>query len=97
MEVGAQEIAVFAAASDKFSRANINCTTAESLKRFSPIMEAAAKMDVRVRGYVSCVVGCPYQGHVEPETVADVAQQMYEAGCYEISLGDTIGTALWES
>ncbi len=89
---GATEVAVFAAASEAFSKRNINCSIAESLERFKPVMEAAGKEKIRVRGYVSCVLGCPYEGEIKPERVAEVAQALYEMGCYEISLGDTIGT-----
>jgi hydroxymethylglutaryl-CoA lyase len=88
---GATEVAIFGAASEAFSRKNINCSIAESLDRFGPLVEEAKKHGVRVRGYVSCVLGCPYEGEVAPERVADVAASLYEMGCYEISLGDTIG------
>ncbi len=88
---GATEVAVFGAASEAFSRKNINCSIAESLERFVPVLEAAKKSDIRVRGYVSCVVGCPYEGEVKPEKVAEVAGALHDMGCYEISLGDTIG------
>ncbi|MFA6311761.1 MAG: hydroxymethylglutaryl-CoA lyase [Sterolibacterium sp.] len=88
---GAREVAVFGAASEAFSQKNINCSIAESLERFRPVVEAARKEDVKVRGYVSCVLGCPYQGEVAPQAVAEVARALYEMGCYEISLGDTIG------
>lgn len=88
---GASEVAVFAAASEAFSRRNINCSIAESLERFRPVLEAAARHGIRVRGYVSCVAGCPYEGEVRPEKVAEVAGALYDMGCYEISLGDTIG------
>ncbi|GAB4168527.1 MAG: bifunctional 3-hydroxy-3-isohexenylglutaryl-CoA lyase/hydroxymethylglutaryl-CoA lyase [Rhodocyclaceae bacterium] len=88
---GAREIAVFGAASEAFSRRNINCSIAESLERFRPVIEAARAQDVRVRGYVSCVLGCPYQGEVTPGAVAGVAAALHGMGCYEISLGDTIG------
>jgi isopropylmalate/homocitrate/citramalate synthase len=88
---GAKEIAVFGAASETFSRKNINASIAESLERFAPVCEAARAKGIRVRGYISCVVGCPYEGAVEPEAVAEVAKQLDAMGCYEISLGDTIG------
>ena len=88
---GAEEIAVFAAASEAFSRHNINCSIAESLERFAPVMVAASLRNIKVRGYVSCVLGCPYQGDVPLEAVAQVARRLLELGCYEISLGDTIG------
>jgi hydroxymethylglutaryl-CoA lyase len=89
---GATEIAIFGAASESFSRRNINCSIAESLERFRPVAEAARHHGIKVRGYVSCVLGCPYEGEVKAERVADVAQALYEMGCYEVSLGDTIGT-----
>lgn len=85
------EIAVFGAASETFSRKNINCSIAESLDRFAPVCESALANGVRVRGYVSCVLGCPYEGRVEPAAVADVSRRLLDLGCYEISLGDTIG------
>src|SRR3990167_6501013 len=88
---GAGEIAVFGAASEAFSRKNINCSIAESLARFEPVAKAAKQHGLSVRGYISCVAGCPYQGEVEPAAVAEVAAELYRMGCYEISLGDTIG------
>ncbi len=88
---GAEEIAVFAAASETFSQRNINCSIAESLERFVPVIAAARRRNIKVRGYVSCVLGCPYQGDVAPEAVAQVALRLLEMGCYEISLGDTVG------
>ena len=88
---GAEEIAVFGAASETFSRKNINCGIAESLERFAPVVEAARKQGMRVRGYISCAAGCPYEGEVEPGAVADLAGKLYRMGCYEVSLGDTIG------
>lgn len=91
MAVNASEVAIFGAASESFSQKNINCSIDESLARFEPIMLAAKKANINVRGYVSCVVGCPYEGHIEPEKVADVAEKLFNMGCYEISLGDTIG------
>lgn len=87
----ADEIAIFAAASETFSSKNINCTIAESLQRFTPVIEKAKQINLPIRGYISCVVGCPYEGEVEPAIVSDVAQWMIEQGCYEVSLGDTIG------
>ncbi|UTA47561.1 hydroxymethylglutaryl-CoA lyase [Simiduia sp. 21SJ11W-1] len=90
--VGASEVAIFAAASEAFSQKNINCSISESIERFAPIMDAAKAANIPVRGYVSCVAGCPYEGDVAPAKVAEVATQLYAAGCYEISLGDTIGT-----
>ena len=92
LAAGAREIAVFGAASESFSRANINCSIAESLERFAPVVEQALAAGLRVRGYVSCVLGCPYEGRVAPEAVARVAAALHRLGCYEISLGDTIGT-----
>lgn len=86
------EVAVFAAASESFSQKNINCSIAESLQRFAPVMQAARDQGIPVRGYVSCVAGCPYEGAVRPAAVAEVAEQLLQLGCYEISLGDTIGT-----
>ncbi|MCX7140213.1 MAG: hydroxymethylglutaryl-CoA lyase [Proteobacteria bacterium] len=91
LAAGAEEIAVFGAASEAFSRKNINCSIAESLARFAPVAQAAKQHGLRVRGYISCVVGCPYQGAVEPAAVAEVAAELYRMGCYEVSLGDTIG------
>ena len=88
---GATEVAVFGAASEAFSQKNINCSVSESLERFRPLVDAAEAASVKVRGYVSCVLGCPYQGEVAPQSVADVAWALLEMGCYEISLGDTIG------
>ncbi len=88
---GAEEIAVFGAASETFTQKNVNCSIAESVERFQPVAEAARAAGVRVRGYVSCVLGCPYEGEVEPAAVADVAATLFEMGCAEISLGDTIG------
>ncbi len=92
MEAGAQEVAVFGAASESFSQKNINCSIAESLARFEPVMAAAQAAGVRVRGYVSCTLGCPYEGEIAPAAVAEVAGRLQDMGCYEISLGDTIGT-----
>jgi isopropylmalate/homocitrate/citramalate synthase len=89
---GVKEVAVFAAASEAFSQRNINCSISDSLKRFEPIMDAARSHGVRVRGYVSCVLGCPYEGKVSAEQVAPVARALHDMGCYEVSLGDTIGT-----
>ncbi|WP_237072729.1 hydroxymethylglutaryl-CoA lyase [Pseudaestuariivita rosea] len=89
----ADEIAVFASASEGFSQANINCSVAESLDRFGPVMNAARAVDLPVRGYVSCVVECPYDGAVAPGDVARVVKALFDMGCYEVSLGDTIGRA----
>ena len=91
LAAGAREVAVFAAASESFSRRNINCSIAESLTRFEPVMSMAQAAGVRVRGYVSCVVGCPYEGPVAPEQAASVARALHAMGCYEVSMGDTIG------
>jgi hydroxymethylglutaryl-CoA lyase len=91
MAAHADEVAVFVAASEAFSRRNINCTIAESLERTKPVFVAAAARGVRVRGYVSCVLGCPYEGEVAARRVADVAAALYALGAYEVSLGDTIG------
>jgi len=92
LAAGAQEVAVFTAASESFSRKNINCSISESLQRFEPVLSAAVQAGIRVRGYVSCVLGCPYEGDIPPSQVAAVARELYAMGCYEISLGDTIGT-----
>ncbi|OYY27654.1 MAG: hydroxymethylglutaryl-CoA lyase [Azorhizobium sp. 35-67-15] len=91
LESGVSEIAVFAAASEAFSQRNINCSIAESLERFVPVLTAASVAGIAVRGYVSCVLGCPYQGAVPVEKVVEVSRALVEMGCYEISLGDTIG------
>lgn len=91
LAAGVKEIAVFAAASETFSQKNINCSIAESFERFAPVIESAQENGVRVRGYVSCIAGCPYEGLIEPPQVAAVAAKLHEMGCYEISLGDTIG------
>lgn len=88
---GAREVAVFGAASEAFSQKNINCSIDESLDRFQAVIDLALENDIKVRGYVSCVLGCPYQGEVPPADVAHVAARLREMGCYEISLGDTIG------
>jgi hydroxymethylglutaryl-CoA lyase len=89
---GVDEIAIFGAASEKFSQRNINCSIAESLERFAPVTAAAKQQEMRVRGYISCVIDCPYEGPIAPQAVADVAAKLFAMGCYEISLGDTIGT-----
>ncbi|MFO7995055.1 MAG: hydroxymethylglutaryl-CoA lyase [Marinobacter sp.] len=91
LAAGVDEVAVFGAASESFSQKNINCSIAESLERFLPVMEAAKQHHIPVRGYVSTVLGCPYEGDIAPEQVAKVAKALAELGCYEISLGDTIG------
>jgi hydroxymethylglutaryl-CoA lyase len=87
----AGEVAIFGAASETFSQKNINCSIAESLARFGPVMDAAKAAGIPVRGYVSCVVECPYEGTIAPDAVRDVAEKLLAMGCYEISLGDTIG------
>ncbi|WP_343315849.1 hydroxymethylglutaryl-CoA lyase [Brucella sp. BE17] len=92
LDADAKEIAIFASASESFSQKNINCSIAESFERFVPVMEGAKEAGIRVRGYVSCVLGCPYEGAVRLAAVSDVASRLYQMGCYEISLGDTIGT-----
>src|SRR3989338_3348356 len=91
LAAGVKEVAVFAAASEAFSQKNINCSISESLQRFVPVMQAAQQHGIRVRGYVSCVLGCPYEGQVAPEQVAAVARELFAMGCYEVSLGDTLG------
>ena len=88
---GAKEVAVFAAASESFSQKNINCSIEESLERFESIFTQASDSGIPVRGYISCVLGCPYEGEIQPNKVAEIAEQLFQAGCYEISLGDTIG------
>jgi hydroxymethylglutaryl-CoA lyase len=92
LAAGVKEVSVFAAASESFSQRNINCSISESLDRFLPIMEAARLHGISVRGYVSCVLGCPYEGDIAPKQVAAVANELFAMGCYEVSLGDTIGT-----
>ncbi len=91
LAAGAREVAVFAAASETFSQKNINCSIGESIDRFTEVFMLAEAHDIRVRGYVSCVLGCPYEGEIEVQQVVTVSRQLYELGCYEISLGDTIG------
>lgn len=91
LKAGAEEVAVFGAASESFSQKNTNCSTAESIERFRLVLEAAKKANVKVRGYVSTVVGCPYEGAISPKAVVKVSEALLEMGCYEISLGDTIG------
>jgi hydroxymethylglutaryl-CoA lyase len=92
LAAGVKEIAIFAAATESFSQRNINCSISESLMRFEPIMQAARHQGISVRGYVSCVLGCPYEGRVAPQQVAAVARELHAMGCYEVSLGNTIGT-----
>lgn len=92
LAAGAREVAVFASATETFSQRNINCSIEESLERFRTVTQKACSSGVLVRGYISCVLGCPYEGRVHPRAVARVAAKLAEIGCYEISLGDTIGT-----
>lgn len=91
--VGCKEVAVFTAASESFTRKNINCSIDESFEKFSDVMTAAKAHNIRVRGYVSCIVDCPYEGTIAPEQVVKVVKRLYDMGCYEVSLGETIGTA----
>ena len=91
LAAGATEVAIFGAASESFSQKNINCSIAESLDRFEPVAKAAREKGVAVRGYVSCIVGCPYEGDIAPSAVADITERLLAMGCYEVSLGDTIG------
>ena len=88
---GAKVVSVFAAASEGFSRANINCSIADSIERFKPVLARAKADGVKVRGYISCVLGCPFDGEIKPQAVAGLARTLWDLGCYEISLGDTIG------
>ncbi|MCQ9082042.1 hydroxymethylglutaryl-CoA lyase [Vibrio harveyi] len=92
LEAGANQVAIFTSSSEGFCQHNINCSIADSLTRFEPVMELAAKHNIPVRGYLSCVADCPYDGPTKPEQVARVANLLMELGCYEVSLGDTIGT-----
>jgi hydroxymethylglutaryl-CoA lyase len=89
--VGVQEIALFAAATETFSQKNTNCSIDESIDRFNAVIERAQDLGIKVRGYVSCVLGCPYEGEVSSETVLMITQKLFDQGCYEVSLGDTIG------
>jgi len=91
MAANCEEIAIFTAASETFCQKNINCSIEESFARFEPIIEAALERGIKVRGYVSCVLGCPYEGDIKPAIVAEIATRLHQLGCYEISLGDTIG------
>lgn len=93
LQAGADQVAIFGSASEGFSQHNINCSVSESLKRFEPVMELAKQYQIPVRGYLSCVADCPYDGATPPAKVAEVARELINLGCYEISLGDTIGTA----
>ncbi|KAF7667066.1 hypothetical protein LDENG_00080030 [Lucifuga dentata] len=88
---GATEVAVFGSASESFSKSNINCSIDESMLRFEEVINGAKELHIPVRGYVSCALGCPYEGHIEPSKVREVAKRLYKMGCYEVSLGDTIG------
>lgn len=89
--VGVSEIAIFGAATESFSQKNINCSIEESLNRFADVIQVAKKHQIKVRGYISCALGCPYEGEVDPHVVASLAEKLFTLGCYEISLGDTIG------
>lgn len=91
LDSGVDEVAIFGSASERFSQKNINCSVDESLDRFAPVIELAKRYELPVRGYVSCVMGCPYEGDIPPENVAHIARRLHDMGCYEISLGDTIG------
>jgi len=93
IEAGVNEVAVFGAASESFSQRNTNCSIAQSITRFEPVVQMALDAGLKVRGYVSVVIDCPYEGEVAPTAVASIAQQLIHMGCYEVSLGDTIGTA----
>lgn len=91
LRVGVREIAIFAAVSETFSRRNINCSIAESFERFEPMVKLAREKGVRIRGYLSCVLGCPFEGSIDPKKVAELTKRLVDMGCYEVSLGDTIG------
>lgn len=97
LKANATEIAIFTAASESFNQKNINCSITESLERFQPVMKIAKEHNIKVRGYVSCVAGCPYEGDITPDAVANVTQKLIALGCYEISLGDTIGVGTPEN
>ena len=92
IDAGIKQVAVFTAASESFNQKNINCSIEESFARFAPVMEKANSLGIKVRGYVSCVLGCPYEGEIDPKVVANVSKRLFEMGCFEVSLGDTIGT-----
>ena len=92
IETQIKEVAVFTAASESFTKKNINCSIEESLQRFEPVMALANQHNIKVRGYVSCVLGCPYEGNISPEKVSQVTEALFKLGCYEVSMGDTIGT-----
>lgn len=91
LKAGASEIAIFAAASESFSQNNINCSIDQSIQTYREVCKEARQDGLRIRGYISCVLGCPYEGHIDPKLVAELSEQLLELGCYEISLGDTIG------
>ena len=91
LEAGVNEIALFAAATETFSQKNTNCSIAESIERFDAVIDAAQAADLKIRGYISCVLGCPYEGKVSFDTVSMITQKLFDKGCYEVSLGDTIG------
>ncbi|EDV20402.1 uncharacterized protein TRIADDRAFT_61193 [Trichoplax adhaerens] len=91
MEAGAKEVAIFGAVSETFTKKNVNATIKDSLESFNSLCDEAKKLNIKIRGYISCVLGCPYEGKIEPTAVANVAKQLIDMGCYEISLGDTIG------
>lgn len=92
IESGINQVAIFTAASESFNQKNINCSIEESFDRFLPVLEKAQRVGIKVRGYVSCVLGCPYEGEIDPKVVAEVAKRLFDMGCFEVSLGDTIGT-----
>jgi hydroxymethylglutaryl-CoA lyase len=91
LKAGASEIAIFAAASESFSQNNINCSIDQSIQTYREVCKEARQDGLKIRGYISCVLGCPYEGHIDPKLVAELSEQLLELGCYEISLGDTIG------
>ena len=93
LAVGCNEVAVFTAASESFTQKNINCSIEESFEKFADVLQQAKQHDIKVRGYVSCVVDCPYEGAIDPQKVAEVTSKLIDLGCYEVSLGETIGTA----
>lgn len=93
LAVGCQEVAIFTAASESFTRKNINCSIDESFEKFADVLKTAKAQNIKVRGYVSCIVDCPYEGAIDPKKVAEVTTRLYDIGCYEVSLGETIGTA----
>ena len=96
MKCGIKEIAIFGAASEAFTQRNIKCSISESINRFELVMEMAKKEEIKVRGYVSCAMGCPYEGNINPNVVKEISEKLYDLGCYEISLGDTIGIGTQE-